>query len=632
MALQALESSSQTTARKYESLARELKETQDQAINQEQDLEKKLRTIQNHNRSLQDEADEARTELSSLDRQHGHQFREIESKHLTLQKTLDDLRTDLESKSTALQTAQDRLLQRETEVGRLESDVLRLKAQTGDAETLGLIKKELSEQVAHIKKLESTNREQTAELKHFRRMHKAVEIVEEEKRLLEVKVRVMDDLRKEVREAQLQRQILEDERKSWTSYLQNEGGIGGEVEFESPEDLARALVKERLEKASLVIRIGAVQPEVLEKEEIIKSMEAEKTRLQMELDKLRVSGGSGDGRLRSRLERQRALAVKEVDYLREQLRTFDSEETTYLPENKFDEQKQKRIQDLESVVDQYRIELQILNDELSKQEDHPPMAEMHGLKRAREEAEEPDDRLGQLSRKNRKLQDDLSALQQSYALLQKELSASQTQLTSLQQSSRTRILSLRSNPTADAEAIKLSTLTSLRAENKALLAQLEGAPHAAKVVPISTLENVWTEVRDMESMVAEKEKSRLRLRQIYAMKSLEFREAIASILGWSINVMPNGRFRMSSIFNPGEHDEEDGGGSNALIFDGETGTMKISGGPTSEFAQEIQHLIAYWVKEKGSIPAFLAACTLEFVEKTSASTPTNDLSMEGSVD
>ena len=631
MILQALDRNNQVTARKYESLARELKEAQDQAFNHEQVLEKELRTLQNHNRSLQEEADEARTELSSLDRQHAYQLREIESKHATLQKTLDDLRTDLESKSTDLQTVQDRLSQRDTEIGRLESDVLRLKAQTGDAETLGVIKKELSEQVAHIKKLESTNREQTTELNHFRRTHKAVEIVEEEKRLLEIKVRMVDDLQKEVREAHLQRRILEDERKSWTSYLQNEGGVGGEVEFESPEALARALVQERLEKLLFVEKLGAVQPEVLEKEEIIKSLETEKSRLHIEIDKLRVSGGSGDSRVRSRLERQRALALKEVDYLREQLRTFDSEETTYLPEKKFDEQKQKRIQDLESVVDQYRIELQTLNDELSKREEYHPMAEMPSLKHAREEAEEPDDRLGQLSRKNRKLQDDLSALQQSHALLQRELSANQTQLSSLQQSARTRILSLRSNPTADAEAVKLSMLTSLRTENKALLAQLEGAPHAAKVVPISTLESARMEIRDMESMVAEKEKSRLRLRQIYAMKSLEFREAIASILGWSINVMPNGRFRMSSIFNPGEQDD-DGGSSHALIFDGETGTMKISGGPTGDFAHEIQHLIAYWVKEKGSIPAFLAACTLEFVQKTPASTPTKDLPMEGSGD
>lgn len=630
MTLQALDSSNHDAARKYASVAQELKETQDQAINQQHDLEKKLRILQNQNRSLQDEADEARTELSSLDRQHAHQLREIESKHVTLQKTLDDLRTDLGSKSTALQTVQDKLSQRETEVGRLESDVLTLKAQTGDAETLGVIKKELSEQVAHIKKLESTNREQTTELRHFRRMHKAVEIVEEEKRVLETKVRMVDDLQKEVREAQLQRQILEDERKSWTSYLQNEGGIGGEVEFESPEALVRALVQERLEKASLVDRLGAIQPEILEKDEIIKSLEAGRGKLQIEVEKLRVSGGSGDSRLRSRLERQRALAVKEVDYLREQLRTFDSEETTYLPENKFDEQKHKRIQDLESVVDQYRIELQTLNDELRRREDRHPMADLHGAKRAREEVEEPDDRLGQLSRKNRKLQDDLSALQHSHALLQKELSASQTQLTSLRQSSRMRVLSLRSNPTADAEAIKLSTLRSLRTENEALLAQLEGAPHTAKLVPISTLENVRTEIRDLESMVAEKEKSRLRLRQIYAMKSLEFREAIASILGWSINVMPNGRFRVSSIFHPGDEDEDDQG-SNALIFDGETGTMKISGGPTSEFAHEIQHLVTYWVKEKGSIPAFLAACTLEFVEKTAASTSTRDLTMEGSV-
>jgi mitotic spindle assembly checkpoint protein MAD1 len=70
----------------------------------------------------------------------------------------------------------------------------------------------------------------------------------------------MDDLRRELNEAQLQRQILEDERKSWTSYLQNEGSTSGEIEFDSPEALARAVVRERLEKATLLERLGAVEP------------------------------------------------------------------------------------------------------------------------------------------------------------------------------------------------------------------------------------------------------------------------------------------------------------------------------------------------------------------------------------
>ena len=565
--------------------------------------------MQERNHSLQEDLDDAKTELATLGRQHKHRLQEIDSKHATLQKTLVDLRSDLEAKSSALQTSQGRLSQKEGDVGNLESEILRLKAQAGDNETLMVVKRELSEQIAHIKKLESANREQTTEIKHLRRVHRAVEVVEEEKRALEHKVRHIDDLRKEVTEAQLQRQMLEDERQSWISYLRLEG-----INFDTPEALARSLVQVRLEKASLLERLGAVQPQISEKDEIIKSLEAEKHVVKIEMERLRGSIGGNESRVKARLERQRALAVKEVDYLREQLRTFDNEETVYQPENKFDEQKTKRILDLESLVDQYRAELKALNDDLTDRQETQPAPEHQSLKRPREE--ESDERLGQLYRKNRTLQDELFSLQQSTALLNREFNATKSQLSSLKNSSRTRILELCSNPTADAEALKISTLTSLRAENKELLSQLEGRPYGTKVVPISTLDNVRGEMKEMEKIIAEKEKRMLRLKQIWSLKSLEFREAVASLLGWKMDFMPNGRFRMTSIFNAGEQEEDDNDGGNSLVFDGETGTMKIGGGPQSEFAHEIRGLIRFWVEERKEIPGFLAAATLEFYDKT----------------
>lgn len=561
--------------------------------------------------SLQEDVEEARTELSSLDRQNKRQLQDVETKHKALQETLEKLREDLESKNTELRTTQQRLSQRETEVGNFESEILRLKAQTGDADILAVIKRELSEQVAHIKKLEITNRNQAMELKQYRRTHKAVEIVEEEKRVLETKLRAMEDLRRELGEAQLQRQILEDEKKAWTSYLQNEGSTSGEVEFNSPEALARAIVQERLEKATLLERLGAVEPELSEKDAIIKGLETDTSNLKVEVEKLRIGGGSGDSRVKTRLERQRALAVKEVEYLRAQLKTFDAEETTYQPENQFDEQKAKRIQDLETLVDEYRKELQTLHEELAKQKDGNVPSEPAGTKRPRED--EADDRLGQLSRKNRKLQDEISKLQQSSALLQKELQVTKTQLTSLQTMSRTRVLELRSNPTADFEAVKLSTLDSLRAENKALLAKLEGQPYPTDSVPMSTLQNVRLEMQKLESTVASKEKLMKRMKEIWSAKFLEFREAVFSILGWQMEFMPNGKFRVTSMYYPAN---EEGDGSNSLIFDGETGSFNTSGGPESAFGLEIRALINFWVKEKKEIPCFLAAMTLEFYDKT----------------
>lgn len=616
-----------------------MRETKDQAINQQQDLEKKLRTLQEQKRSLQEDVDEAQTELSSLDRHYKHQLQEIESKHNTLQKIVNDVRADLENKSSTLHTTQEKLAQKETEVGRLESEVLRLKAQTGDAETLAVIKRELSETVAHIRKLESTNRDQSGELRHYRRIHKAVEIVEEEKIVLENKLSLMEDLRRDLREAQLQRQILEDERKSWTSYLENGDGGGVGVEFDSPEALARALVQQRVENVSLVEKLGAIQPELLEKDEIIKTLEDDRNSVKTEIEKLRTNLGAGsDSRMKTRLERQRALAVKEVEYLREQLRTFDAEEVTYHSGNQFDEQKTQRIQTLESLVDQYRSELHSLNQTLSaydeksidknssnsndnnKQEPSSPRT----LKRPLP-SDCPDERLGQLSRKNRKLADNLSTLQQTHALLQSDHSAVSAQLSALKTASQTRILSLRENFTSAAEAIKLATLTTLREENTALLAQLEQrlssshSPPAHRSVPQASLARARQEIDALQATICDKDKSMRRHMEAWSKTGLSLRLAVASLLGWQMDPTPGGKYRLTSLFTPNptaaaaaDDDGDEEAEKGHLMFDGEGGKMTISGGPGGAFASEIAPLVAEWVDGRGSIPAFMAALTLEF--------------------
>ena len=575
-------------------------------------MERKLRTAQDKSQTLQEELDEAQGELLSTERQNKHRYNELETRYDTLQGSVEGLRADLDAKVTALQTAQQKLSQREIEVGRLETDVLQLKAQTGDTDTLAVIKRELSEQVAHIKKLEALNREQHAELKQYRKIHKSIEVVEEEKRTLEGRVRMMNDLRRELSEAQLKRQLLEDEKKSWTAYLESETSTKGELQFDSPEDLARAFFRERIENASLLERLGAVQPELSVKDENIKILEDEKAKVLGELQKLRTSGGGGDSKIRARLERQKALATKEVEYLRAQLKNFDIEENEMQPEN-FDSQKAQRIQELEDLVDEYRKEIQTLQADLTaaeQRQEQAPATIAGGKKRPLDS--EDDERLGELRRKNRQLQEELTQLQTRNAMLETDVKAHTAQLSSLKASSRTRILELRSNPTADAEALKLSTVKNLREANAALLARLEGAEPAPDSVPLATLAASGDEIAELQHTVAEREKRIKRLKTIWTAKSLEFREAVASVLGWKMDFMPNGRVRVTSMFYPG--DEETG--ENSIVFDGENGTMKVSGGPQSMFAMEIRDLITFWVEERKEIPCFLAAMTLEFYERT----------------
>ena len=540
------------------------------------------------------------------------------------------MRADLDAKTNSLKATQDRLSLREAEAGELESEILRLKAQTGDADTLGVIKRELSEQVAHIRKLEGTNREQGAELKHFRKIHKAVEVMEEEKRVLESKLGLLDAAQKQLREAQLQRQILEDERRSWTSYLQNEGGSQGEeVEFETPEEMAKALVRQRLENASLVQRTGELQAEQLEKDSMIKQLDDERNTARSELENLKTATAQSAGpttaasgaptsadssRTKQRLEKQLSFAKKEVALMREQLRSFDSEEQTYHPDSKFDAAKSARISDLEAMLDDHRRELASLTSELSALETQAsasnPAPPQSPLKRSREEMENEGELVGQLSRKNRKLQDSVNTLQSQNAVFASEQAAMQTQLASLQKSAKTRVLSLRSNPTSDHEAVKLSTLETLRRENKDLLASLEGQTPPPRSVPKTTLDSLRSELREREQEVRDKEKRMLRLKQIWGSKTLEFREAVFSLLGWKMEFRPDGKFALSLHTKRDEDGDEDDGEEESLIFDGEKGTMKVSGGTDSPFAREVRPYYREWVERQKFIPGLMASVLL----------------------
>jgi len=567
----------------------------------------------------------------------------LESVRASLQGTIEELQNDLQAARDSQQTTQEKLTQREGEIAELESENIRLKSEGTDAEELAVLKRELSDQVAHIRELETTNREQGAELQYLRKVQKNVDVVQEQKRSLENQLTMMKDLEAEVGTLQIQKRILEDERQSWTSLLEDNDQSS---ELDTPEAVVKALTQKQIEIASLVDRLGNVDAQFLEKDETITSLEKEKSTLRQELEKLRTSSTASasagapaavEARAKSRLERQRALAVKEVEYLRAQLKTFDEEELTMNEEKTYDEQKAEQIAQLQKIVDEYRTELHTVHEELSKREAAPPPAQdenqARGTKRPLSPAESDaeSERLSVLTRKNRKLQESLSKSEQAMTLARRELDAAKSQIKSLKSKSRTRVLELRENPTAEVEKIKMSTLTTLRSENQALLAQLRGENVGVKVVPVDTLDSLKLEMQEMDRVVADKEKRMRRLKEIWTAKSSEFREAVASLLGFKLDFLPNGRVRVTSMFHlssayrHGDSDDPSnsrGAGSmgngeeNSIVFDGENGTMKISGGPNSLFAMEIKHLIKFWVEERKDIPCFLAAMTLDFYDKT----------------
>ncbi|KAI6081631.1 spindle assembly checkpoint component Mad1 [Hypoxylon rubiginosum] len=602
--------------RQNENMQKELQELRESSVRDRAEIEKKARDAGDEARLLREQLEDLSAAKEEGERMSQKRVNDMETQLSNLRQTVQGLEQDNQARETSMQAIQQQLADKDRLIGDLEADVLRLKAQTGDAETIAIIRRELTEQVQHIRSLESKNAKQHAELTHLRQVHKAVEVVEEEKRSLQRRLQAADALESELAEARMQRQRLEDERLAWTAYLQNASTDGGVMEFDSPQEVARALVEERYNSASLVAQLGEIQPQIAERDEIIKALESEKKDLSSQIEKFKTTGAPvSASKAQARIERQRALAIKEVEYLRAQLKTFDVEDETFNSDN-FDQNKVDCVLELEQLVDKYKEEVQQLHKELSIIESSAgAMQPSVGSKRSRSDEVE-NEQLGELNRKRRKLADELSKLQTQYQVLQKEHEVLQSRLTAAEAANKTRILSLRSNPTSDFEAIKVATLQALKQENKELLAQLQKEarrhpnPNLA-LIPASQLAAARREIEEAQRETASAQKTTRRLKEVWAAKSQEFKEAIFSTLGWTVTFIPNGKMRVESLYCPSVTDEQE----NSIVFDGERGTMKVAGGPQSHFARRIQDQIQFWVRDKGCIPGFLAALTLEFYEE-----------------
>lgn len=610
---QAAESEHHASLRQVERLQQELEELREKQDGEKQEIEKRARAAGEQARLFQEQLEDMRAAKDEAARLEEKKVADLNTQLQKDANRIRELEENVSSKDNSLEEARKRLEEKDTQISEIEAEVLRLKAQAEDTETMAIIRRELSEQVSHIRGLEATNREQSSELRQLRQNHKAVAIVEEEKASLQRKLEDAQSLKAELAAERRLRTRRDAERLAWAAYLEREG----QEEFDTPEAVARALVKERFNAASLLEKVGSIQAQIAERDAIIQSMEHDKSELQNQIERLKAVGETGlPDRIRQRLERQRALAEKESKLLREQLQMYESEDLTFQPD-RFDEEKAQRIKKLEELVEQYKTEIQTLEAQIRSTESstNSPVA-VAGTKRPA-----PDDgdsaqheQIGQLTRKNRTLQDDLDSLKTQYKVIEKELSVAREQLAAAEKSSSTRILELRNNPTAKHEAVKQATIDGLRIENQELRAIIqngESGTSSFQFVPVSSLAALQRDLAIAKTETHSARKQCQRLKEVWKDKSDEFKEAVFALLGWHVTFIPTNKMRVESVYYASETDEHE----RSITFDGDRGSMKFGGGPRSEFALKLSDLTKYWVREKNCIPGFLAALTLEFYEQ-----------------
>jgi mitotic spindle assembly checkpoint protein MAD1 len=214
----------------------------------------------------------------------------------------------------------------------------------------------MAEATKYIHQLESTNRKQSSELDHLHPLAQKASISLEKIHTLETQLSLMDNLRKRATEMEIEITLLGKEKLAWSAFLDST-----ETD-QRPEDIMRELSQERLAHTATKETLQRLETEITDLQKQARGSGERVDELTSQLAENKDQTTKLERRY-ERLERQKHLAQKEVMFLKEQLRTYDSEETMFLNAATVDAQKSNRIEQLEKLIEEYKSELDRLNKE-----------------------------------------------------------------------------------------------------------------------------------------------------------------------------------------------------------------------------------------------------------------------------
>lgn len=114
-----------------------------------QDLERQIRQLRAENTTLKELVCEKEDDIQGQDRQYRQQLADLKTRNQALTKMNEEMGEGLEEKSLGLLETQTKLSTKEAELGNLETELLKARAQTGDLDTLKILKKELSGEIIY---------------------------------------------------------------------------------------------------------------------------------------------------------------------------------------------------------------------------------------------------------------------------------------------------------------------------------------------------------------------------------------------------------------------------------------------------------------------------------------------------
>ncbi|KAI8843000.1 mitotic checkpoint protein-domain-containing protein [Chytridium lagenaria] len=538
--------------------------------------------------------EEQKNKLTRADSNIEKLFKKYKELEEVSSKTIEELKEKLvklrEERKTRT-ALEDKVIELEDALSQKES-LLNLQE---SSENYNTISKQFKDQVQELKSIEQKNHELCREISYLRSTKDNAERLKEEKASLLHQLEDLSKLREKLGETEMEVASLRAEKKKWSAFLELDDCIG----FESPYALSKSLAKERLEFAMLKEKFGqenATQKGMLS---YIDQLEGELTG-ERSLHAEAKTKYETLFRTHKRSEKTRELLQKEVQFCREQLRAYELEEEEMAPN--FDRVKTERVHQLEQLCDTFKARISELEVEL-KNSAHFDASQLDVTTRSLFSPEAIE--------KMELLESEVSSLRKEKILLERELNSANEQLTILENAvgrgvcdiSNMRILQMVDNPQSQDYRIRKNMLDALKKENTDLRQQIESCGRAGDVIPVSSLRTVQLECEEARRQIQEKEKRMMRLKEVYAAKAQEYREAVFSLVGYKVDFQ-EGRVKLVSTYsNPDDPSFLFTSGPN------DEGTMQLVGG-SSERLPVLQRARQYYIDERGSVPAFLASVTL----------------------
>ncbi|KAL0947888.1 hypothetical protein HGRIS_010523 [Hohenbuehelia grisea] len=587
-------------------------------------LRQSLSALREEHADLLDAHSSARANISSQKNQIATLRSQLSSAQATLDSVASSHQSDIEELKSQLQHIRE---ERDT----LERKTGRASTAEGDLD-MEIIRNELQRQATHTRKLEAANERLHTELTHLRERAAGVEVLREEKRGLEGRLHTLEQVRDRAVRLEIDLDAAKRERDEWKQRCQE--SEARTTDQGTSVTTVASLTALRLEHAQLLDTHGATTASLRQMERSLAAAQEEAADAQLRAETVEIRVQELESTIRemqSKLEREGrrvGLADREVTFMKALLASYNAEDAG----EHIDEALRQHVQHVESLLEEYKSTnhaLEAAAASTSALSPHPtsPPSEIAST------------RISSLSTQNAALQERVTELEAQIKDMDQRTDAVEQELFELKGEVAggrhvppgTRVLCMRENPVQEWVDLREAAMERLREENRALLDRLkdvEGAAAAAgavvgdskeesegkegnvgaELVPRASWELLAKEKAELEDVVKQKEKRLLRLQQVFASKSAEFREAIASILGVKLAFYPNGSVRVTSMYDLNasfvfQPTKGDVGPCMQLIAQGE-------GVPP-----DLTSVMQLWIEKEQCIPGFLSIVTLECYEK-----------------